>query len=190
MSDRKGPWFLTFTGRQIYPFDMRAEDIDIADIAHSLSLQCRFNGHCREFYSVGLHSIYVAYHLPQELKFVGLLHDATEAYVGDMIRPLKRAIPEFERIETEIWYAICERFRLPYQTLPREVKEADSRMLMTERRDLLTANPAKWEEDQVAGGEGIEPYGTKIRLIPPEWTEEEFLVLFNDLTSSTLSTLR
>ena len=86
MSERKGDWFLTYTGRQFWPLDPRPEDICIRDIAHHLSLCCRFNGACRVHYSVAQHSVMVANILPAPLRFWGLMHDATEAYVGDMVR--------------------------------------------------------------------------------------------------------
>lgn len=148
MTDR-GPWFVSLKGNRIFPLDLRPEEIDPEEIACALSKICRFGGQLESFYSVGQHSVLVAQEVPRHLAFVGLLHDATEAYRGDMVRPLKRALPEFQAIEDKIWLAITERFRLPY-LLPPQVKEANTRMLMTEKRDLLIPAEWPWAEDQVA----------------------------------------
>ena len=111
--------------------------IHIEDIAHSLSMLCRFGGHTSRFYSVAQHSIRVSQCLPQHLKMAGLLHDAAEAYLQDIPRPLKRLIPEYERLETDFWRMISARFDLPLD-LPYEVKLADDRALITEFDELFS----------------------------------------------------
>src|SRR5690242_11754504 len=88
---RRGDWMQTYTGRRFWPLDPRVDDIDIGDIAHHLSLVCRFAGACREFYSVAQHCVGVSYVCDPKDALWGLLHDAAEAYVGDMVRPLKRS---------------------------------------------------------------------------------------------------
>ncbi|MBF0612521.1 MAG: hypothetical protein HQL55_15470, partial [Magnetococcales bacterium] len=77
-------WIQTFTGRQFWPLAPVLEHIHVQDIAHALSLLCRFNGHCQKFYSVAEHSLHVATILPPELAGWGLLHDASEAYLADL----------------------------------------------------------------------------------------------------------
>ncbi|MGE0493236.1 MAG: phosphohydrolase [Vulcanimicrobiota bacterium] len=134
---RTGDWFQTFTGVQFYPTEPRPEDFLIEDIAHALSHLCRFNGHTRHFYSVAQHSILVSEIVPPEFALEGLLHDAAEAYIGDMVRPAKVAMPDFQRIEKLIEEALAQAFGLRYPW-PVEVKKADDRLLATERRDLLT----------------------------------------------------
>lgn len=156
-AQRYGDWMLTYTGRQFWVEDPRPEDVDITDIAHALSMQCRFNGHCRTFYSVAQHSCIVASILPDELKLWGLLHDAAEAYVGDMVRPLKRGMPAFGEAEAKVMAAICERFGLD-QEEPAEVKAADNVVLMTEKRDLLAASSEKWFETAEPMPERIIPW--------------------------------
>ena len=86
---RTGDWTQTFAGIQFYPFDPRPDEVKIKDIAHALSMICHFNGHTREFFSVAQHSLMVSYLLPAEHKLWGLMHDSAEAYIGDMIRPIK-----------------------------------------------------------------------------------------------------
>lgn len=144
---RRGDWFLSLKGRQIWPLDLRPEDVDIVEIAHALANICRFGGHVPAgFYSVAQHSVLVASVLPPELRLVGLLHDATEAYCGDLVRPLKHSpeLAAFREMENAMWPAIAERFGLPL-AIPGEVKEADRRMLQTERRDLLA--PREWNDE-------------------------------------------
>jgi len=81
MNEYDGHWVNTYTGKHFHYLDPQPEEIDIIDIAHSLSLTCRYGGHCKQFYSVGDHSIRVAEIVPDELKLRALLHDAAEAYL-------------------------------------------------------------------------------------------------------------
>lgn len=156
MTERRGEWFLTSSSRQFWPFDPRPEDISIFDIAHALSNVCRFGGHCLWFYSVAQHSVHVSRLVPPEHALVALMHDATEAYVGDMVRPLKRGLPEYCVVEDGVWRAIASRFGFP-PYLPLDVKAADNVALMTERRDIVAANPLPWTEHAKPDPEPITP---------------------------------
>ena len=89
----------TYLGNRFYPLEPRIDDVDIEDIAHGLAYQCRFNGQTNAFYSVAQHSLIVAALVPEELRFAALLHDAAEAYLGDMVKPLKVLLPGFSEIE-------------------------------------------------------------------------------------------
>jgi uncharacterized protein len=141
---RRGDWGCTFTGRQYWPEDPRPEDIDIEDIAHALAHQCRFGGHCREFYSVAQHSVLVSEACPPEHALWGLLHDASEAYLVDVPRPAKRAMPEYVRMEAAMMAAVCKRFGLSAE-MPAAVKLADEATLAAEARDLMPpASVARW----------------------------------------------
>ncbi|HKK06533.1 MAG TPA: hypothetical protein VKA50_11875 [Gammaproteobacteria bacterium] len=82
-------WILTYTGRRVDLLDPDPATIEPEDIAHALSNMCRFNGHCRHFYSVAEHSWHVALLVSRENALQGLMHDAAEAYVADITRPLK-----------------------------------------------------------------------------------------------------
>lgn len=132
----RGPWTITHSGGRFYFLDPRPEDVSIQSIAAALSKICRYNGHCRQFYSVAEHSTHASFR-PRVLsvKRWALLHDAAEAYVGDMVRPLKQSLPQFREIEDRIMAAIAERFDLgPF---PEEVREIDMRLCATEKRDLM-----------------------------------------------------
>lgn len=107
----------TWTGRRIDPLTMTSADVDIKDIAHALARQCRYNGHTWGHLSVARHSLWVSDHLIDKYGIVlgaaGLLHDAAEAYVGDMIRPLKNHPAlgaAFAEIEHHVEDAIAVRF--------------------------------------------------------------------------------
>lgn len=145
----RGNWMQTFTGRQFYPLAPYPEDVDPRDIAHALSLICRYGGHAERFYSVAEHCVLMSYAVAPENALWALLHDATEAYVGDMVRPLKQHMPQYQMAETKVELAILQRFGLwggaglP-PLMPAEVKAADSRILLDERAALFDGIPAPW----------------------------------------------
>lgn len=146
-------WILTHSGRKFDLAKPTADMVDPTDIAHSLSMQCRFNGHTRSYYSVAQHCYLVADLVPTEHQLAALLHDATEAYVGDLVRPLKEGMREFyechslvslyDEVERNVWLAICQRFDLD-PILPDCVKHADLVALATEKRDLMPEHPEPW----------------------------------------------
>lgn len=136
-------------GRVIDPLNPSVDDIYIEDIAHALSNQCRFSGHVTRFYSVAEHSVRVSKACKPEDALWGLLHDATEAYLVDLPRPLKRAPglgDEYLKIEANLQRIICEKFGL-VDEMPESVHEADNALLMTEARDLLDQLPVTLEKD-------------------------------------------
>ncbi len=147
MTDKRiGDFMQTYTGRSFYPLDPRAEEISLEDIAHSLSNQCRFAGHCKSFYSVAQHSVLVADNVPESDKKWALLHDATEAFLVDLPRPVKyhSAIGvAYREAEDALTKVICERFGLPLVPPP-SVKQADNDVLLAERRDLMQEQRVKW----------------------------------------------
>lgn len=165
-------------GRRFYPLDARPEDIEIRDIAAFLSKVCRYGGHCREFYSVAQHSVLVSHVVPAPLALWGLLHDAAEAYIGDLVRPLKIVIPGYKPIEDGIMRAICERFGLSWPAPP-EIKHADNIVLATEYRDLMV-EPGSW---------GELPAPLESRIVPwsPGVAEDAFLTRFLQVTGDPLA---
>ena len=140
---RKGDWIQTATGQQFWPMDPLHEEIEIEDIAHALSLICRYAGHCSHFYSVAQHSVILAHFVPNHLQLMGLLHDASEAYISDIPKPAKNFLPDYEVAEKNIEKAISEKFKLPFP-MPAEVKHMDTVMLKTEVRDLMLIPPKDW----------------------------------------------
>lgn len=173
--ERRGGWFLTASGRQFWPLDARPEDVCIEDIAHGLSQVCRFGGHCRKFYSVAQHSVVVASFLPPGLRRLGLLHDATEAYIGDMVRPLKLCMPDYQQAEKRLWRVICEAFGLPRDPHPHpEVKAADNLALMTERRDIMPVTSFSWGPEL----EAIQPHPRRIVPVSSPVAKSAFLAAF------------
>lgn len=146
-------WIVTRSGRKFDLANPTADMVDTADLAHSLSMQCRFNGHTTSFYSVAQHCLLVAELVPEEHKLAALLHDATEAYVGDLVRPLKEGMRDFanshgdeclyDLTERRVWIAICQRFDLDPH-LPACVKQADLVALATEKRDLMPIHAEPW----------------------------------------------
>ncbi len=152
----KDPWIQVHSGKVIDLLRPKVEDILLTDIAHSLSNLCRFGGHS-DFYSVAQHSILVSRILPPEDALWGLLHDASEAYLTDIPRPLKLYLNgKYKDLEKIYMDVICERFDLPKEEPP-SVKKADNRLLLTERRDLLLEHDVDWGIDAVPLFETIVP---------------------------------
>lgn len=159
---REGGWMQTYTGRQFFPLDPRAEDIYIEDIAHALSQICRYGGHTDRIYTVAEHSVLLTRHFiglgETDLARWALMHDSAEAYVGDMIRPIKQQMPGFAAVENRILAVIAERVGLPGSTIPAEVNEADARILLDERKAFLRKPAGRWDVDDLAPL-GVTPIG-------------------------------
>ena len=137
-------WMQTYTGRAFTPLTPRPEDIDLLDIAHALSNQCRFAGHTIRFYSVAEHSVYVSRVVPPGLAGLAraaLLHDAAEAYVGDIATPIRNACPDISAFEKRLAGTITGMLGLEPE-IPQDVKEADVRMAATEARDFMFEDAA------------------------------------------------
>ncbi len=158
------------SGGRFFIDDPRAEDVNFDDIASSLAKLCRYTGHTgndknhEEFYSVAQHSVIVSRFVPPEMAMIGLLHDAAEAYIGDISKPMKLVVgSKIAEIEDRVYAAIAERFGLPPE-IPKEVKMADLRTFATEKRDILSPATAEW-------GECPPPYNFKIT--PVGWRVAE-----------------
>lgn len=142
-STRIGDWSQTATGKMFWPMDPRPEEVCIKDIAHALSMQCRFGGHCLKFYSVAEHCVHMARAVSQQNALWALLHDASEAYIVDVPRPIKKYLAGYSSIEQRIMFAVCDKFGLP-RTMPREVKQADDAILLAEADQIMGPKPAPW----------------------------------------------
>lgn len=137
----------TYSGIFMRPLAPSPESIRIEDIAHALSNQCRWTGHTSKFYSVAEHCIGVARLVPDELALSALLHDASEAFLSDLARPIKKAPGLGEvylEVEARLEAAISERFGTVVDPLSNiEIKAADEEMLWAEARLLLPRLGAK-----------------------------------------------
>lgn len=169
-------YIYTYTGKKFYFTDPQIEDIDIIDIAHSLSLQCRFNGHLPKFYSVAEHSWKISYRLPDEFALWGLLHDAAEAYISDVPHPVKCEIDTIEKIENRILEIICQKYNLIWP-MPEIVKKVDGRMGTSEM--LIMMNK---EEKDYGNNKAFE--NIKFDCYLPYYIEQMFLIRFGGLIGS------
>ena len=178
--NRKGDWIQTYSGIKMYPLDPRPEEISLLDISHALSNICRFVGHCNEFYSVAQHSVYVSVYASPENALWGLLHDASEAYLNDIARPVKRNwfMCGYRECEDIIMLSIAKKFNLSWP-MPEEIKSLDDRFLMTEARDLGLLT-----KDWISCGIPIE---TTIRPQSPASAKQSFLDWFDVLKKRTPS---
>jgi uncharacterized protein len=140
-------WIQTYTGAQFWPLDPRPTDVAAEDIAHALSLVCRYGGHCRSHYSVAQHSVLVAELCPTH-RLQALLHDAAEAYLGDQVEPLKRLLrfgsSSFCDAERRLLRCIGDAFGCSLDPLPAEVHLADRAATLSEKRCLMP-DSAPWK---------------------------------------------
>lgn len=184
----RGPdqYIRVFSGIKFWPLDPRPDEIDILDIAHALSLNCRWGGHSLRFFSIAQHSCIVHDMLPRCLRRVGLLHDASEGYLLDMPRPIKYQIPEYIAIEEKLMLCIADRFGFGYPELER-IKGADDLALYLEKIYLFNDGMAR----EVLSDRAVDFFFTNkldgqdmiFHLKPwsPDRAELEFLQRFYDL---------
>lgn len=167
---KRGDWMQTATGGQMHPLDPRPEEIHIADIAHALSQLCRFSGHCLRFYSVAEHCVLMAREAPDEYKLTTLMHDASEAYLADVIRPIKPFLTNYHDIEARLETVIAERFNYPWP-MPAEVKRLDNAILADEMAQNMAPPPVDWRLPEL-------PLGVRLQFWAPEKAEFEFRAAF------------
>jgi len=165
----------TYLGHRFFPLEPRIDQIHIEDIAHGLAYTCRFNGQTTHFYSVAQHSLMVCDLVSEEHKLAALLHDAAEAYLGDMVKPLKRLLPEFAAIEHRVSAIIAETFDIP-ESDHSLIKQADLIALATEKRDLMPNSTEPWLELT-----GYAPLPSAIIPLPPQVAKQAFLAAFIQL---------
>ncbi len=182
-----GPYLQTVSGRFVNPFEPDPEQLDIADITRALANTCRFGGHCRSFYSVAQHSVIVSELVEQrggdvEDVFAALMHDAAEAYLGDMPHPIKHrsALGEaFKAAEEHLERALRARFKIK-PDVP-EIKRADRALLATERR-ALSAEDWHWPEL-----DGVEPLDLELTAWPPDEAARAFAARYAELEAARAS---
>ena len=136
-------------------------EYDIYVIATALSNLCRYTGHVTRFYSVAEHSVLVSLACPPQYALEGLLHDASEAFVGDVSSPLKKLIPAYKEIEENIQADICRRFGLTYP-FPEAIHKADKQLYWSERKEIAPAVDSMWHKEFRASRK-VEPTGLNPR---------------------------
>lgn len=174
----------TYSGRVFDITDPTTDAIDIYDIAHALSMQCRYAGHCNKFMSVAEHCVLgVPLLRTNTQKLMYLLHDASEAYLGDVTRPLKPLLPEYSRYETlaqdAIYWAYLSHVPTDEEYVP--IKNADQRMLLAEAKVLLRCKGIGWE---TKWADGARRANIKIRCWSPAVAERMFLRTWKQLTKA------
>lgn len=170
----KGPTITLASGRQFDFLDPHGSDFTIEDVAHGLAHVCRYAGQCRSFYSVAEHSILVA-SIVEDFAYEALLHDAAEAFIGDITRPLKQLLPDYKVIEASVEDAIIQRFDLR-PDFRKCVKEADLRVLAAEQMQVMAPGCADW-----ALKAGIDPAPITVQHWLPPYAKAEFLNRFEQL---------
>lgn len=173
----------TYSGISIDLLNPQPENIAIEDIAHALALTCRWKGHLKCFYSVAEHSIRASFLAQPQHRLWALLHDASEAYLCDIPRPVKHLaiMHGYREAEARMQAAICERFGLP-EEMPAAVHNIDGFLLAIEARDLIDPTHSEWTRHK----ERIERAGLTSQIPVSEtmdWKTAEalFLATFEQL---------
>lgn len=154
--------------------DPRADEVFIEDIAHALSMQCRYAGHCLDFYSVAEHCVLLSERVQGYNALWALLHDASEAYLVDVPRPVKPFLTGYKPAEEAVMRAVCERFGLP-TGMPSEVHWADNAILRDELNQNMATPPEEWNIPDKA-------LGVTLQFWTPRAAKTAFMQRFADLT--------
>lgn len=167
MTRQYAPTILTADGRYFDFTDPDPAVITLNAIARGLANTCRFGGQCRPFYSVAEHSVWVSRLVPPHLAVHGLLHDAAEAFIGDIPKPLKEMLPDYQAIEARVERVLFAQFG--FISLPPEVKHIDRVMLATEQRQIMhNRDEWKWTAD-------TQPADIVLECLQPEQAYRAFL---------------
>jgi hypothetical protein len=134
----------TYTGIEFFPLNATPETIDQIDIAHALSNTCRYTGHSAFHFSVAQHSVLLCDYiqlieLSEDDQRWGLMHDASEAYLPDIAKPIKHLIAGFMDIEDNLLHVIAKRFKLPWPKSP--IISRLDRLLFWREREVLLGEP-------------------------------------------------
>ena len=174
---KQGGYFTTFSGVKINPLDPEAWKLmNVKDIAHASSNICRFGGHCNKFYPLAQHCVLVSYMCDPEDALAGLLHDGSEAYISDIVRPVKETemFEFYRKIESKLEWDVVKRFGLK-EPMPKSVKEADMEVVVWEAKNLFNPTP-KWVSDYME----VHPPCRLINLLnASKELEDSFLFPFN-----------
>lgn len=168
---RLGSPIHTFTGREFWPMDPRAAEVDIEDIAHALSMQCRYAGHGLQFYSVAEHSVLIACKCSPPNRLHALLHDASEAYLVDVPWPVKAFLPGYKEAEARVMASVWDRYGMHHGN-PYEVDSLDHNIIADEMaQNMVRPDPAY-----------DNPLGIDLNFWSPKEAKAAFLLMFYELT--------
>lgn len=176
----RGHFMRTYSGRQFWPMDPRAEDMCIEDVAHHLSMQVRFNGATKDFYSVAEHCVIGSHLVLPEHAFEFLMHDAAEAWLGDLIRPMKNHSVlgyEYKRVESVVESKVKQRWGLRNVT-PVEVKRIDQAMCAIELQQVFLHPP---DGDLSVWRDIVASDCVPLQFWPWQEAERRFLARFYEL---------
>jgi 5'-deoxynucleotidase YfbR-like HD superfamily hydrolase len=172
MEIKHDDWIQTYTGKQFFLINPTVDMIDIKDIAHALSMQCRFAGHIKEFYSVAEHSVLVSKLSNNGNKLAALLHDASEAYIADIASPFKPFLTNYKKLEHNIMDVVAEKFNFDYP-FNDDIHQSDVAQLKIEARELLNIYPTWADEDRYATPD--KPEAVSPQCLSPKQAEALFL---------------
>jgi len=180
-----GVWIQTRSGRRLYPFEPFRNEYEITDIAHALGNICRFGGHSRVFYSVAQHSVLVSLNVSSKSARWGLLHDAAEAFFGDMPTPIKSVLPDYAAAERRLALAISDAFdAAPSPEIAAEVKIMDRRLFWDESLTLMEPLHPEFKPISLELGYGRpKGLGLSIEPVGPDQGADLFLSRFRELWS-------
>jgi hypothetical protein len=171
----------TYSGLIFHPLDPKPGTIQIVDIAASLSKMCRFAGHCERFYSVAEHSVLLSRVAPKGYELTALLHDASEAYLVDIPRPLKPQLKDYHAIEYGLMEAIAKKFDFPWP-IPKAIKDLDTAILSDERDQ----NMAHMDVPSQLWGNTLPALGVELQFWTPRVAQREFIWAFERYTGEFL----
>lgn len=174
----KGPRIMLASGAWFDFLDPEHSEFTIEDIAQGLGNICRYSGQCIRFYSVAEHCLHVS-SVATSNKLEALMHDAAEAFLGDVTRPLKQLLPQYKKIEKSVERAIFRRFDLDYSALA-SLKKVDLSVLAAEQVQIMPAGTDYWTSES-----GTMPAEIQIEFLAPDDAKAAFLRRFYELRRGT-----
>lgn len=177
-------WIVTYTGRRVWPLDLRAEDVVEDDIAHALAMKVRWGGFCRSFYSVAQHTVLLTDWLGHsganwQDQWDALHHDDVGVYLADVPAPLRRVLDGYDEVEAHVWSVIAGVFDCSAM-FSDTLRTADRRIRIDEARVLMTMPAGSWGDHDG----GLEPLGVLIEPWGPDEAKGRWLTAFNRLQAA------
>lgn len=172
----------TYTGKTVFFMDPDPSMFDIHDIAHALSNNCRWTGHCKNFISVAEHSYWASTLVDPKYAMEALMHDASEAYLTDVAAPIKPYLTNYYEIEAKIMKALSVQFNFQYP-LPKKVKQIDTLLLSEEAYQVVPSQGKQWKMWESIGGRP-EKRDLEFGFWTPEEAEEMFMFQYYAISRS------